>query len=198
MKKLLFTLTFIITLSCFGQLELRPNPFLKGTIILKDGTIKDGGIRLNGSAFRIRFKDSVKQKKSEKIDYKTVEKIVINFDSINFREFYYKKTTKNKFYSFVELLQSGNIDFYKDLSKNYSPFYEGIDRRTTREWMNDVRSKNPDIPLSENQLQEKNFEKNIIRYLNDCPKFIERAENKEFKARDIPKIITFYNKTCTP
>ncbi|PHR69250.1 MAG: hypothetical protein COA67_11005 [Lutibacter sp.] len=143
-------------------MELRPNPFLKGEVILKDGTIRNGGIQLNDSAFRIRFKDSAKQKKSVKIDYKTVEKIIINIDSLNPREFYYKKTTKNKFYSFVELLQTGSVDLYKSSRNNLNLFYEGIDRRTTLEWMSHLRNTSPDIANFDNSRTVKLNGQNVI------------------------------------
>ena len=46
----------LITTSCFAQLELRNNPFLKGNIVLNNGEIINGFIQLNGSAFDVKFK----------------------------------------------------------------------------------------------------------------------------------------------
>lgn len=61
----LFILILISTLS-YAQHDLRPNPFLKSTIIFKNGDSIYGYTRLASSAFSIRFKENLKQKENRK------------------------------------------------------------------------------------------------------------------------------------
>lgn len=129
-------LFLLITTSCLAQLELRNNPYLKGEIILINGEIKNGFIKLDGSAFSIKYKESEDQKNSDKIDYKNIDKIVINSNLSTRREFYYKKTDADKFNKFVELIYSNNFDVYIYSPDNLSLFYSGVDRSNVMDFLN--------------------------------------------------------------
>lgn len=97
----IFILFLLISTTCFAQLELRENPYLKGEIILKSGEIKNGFVKLDGSAFSVKFKEIEQQKKPLKIDIDSIEKIVTNPNTSKSRQFYYKVTNENKFKKFV-------------------------------------------------------------------------------------------------
>lgn len=125
----------LITTSCFAQLELRNNPYLKGEIILIDGNVKNGLVKLNGSAFSVEFKENENQRKPDKIDYKSINKIVINSELSGRREFYYKKTDADKFYKFVELIYSNNLEVYVYSPDNLSLFYSGVDRSNVNDFL---------------------------------------------------------------
>lgn len=125
----------LITTSCFAQLELRNNPYLKGEIILIDGNVKNGFVKLNGSAFSVEFKENEDQRKPDKIDYKSINKIVINSELSGRREFYYKKTDADKFYKFVELIYSNNLEVYVYSPDNLSLFYSGVDRSNVNDFL---------------------------------------------------------------
>lgn len=66
----------LITTSCFAQLELRNNPYLKGEIILIDGNVKNGLVKLNGSAFSVEFKENENQRKPDKLIIKALKKLL--------------------------------------------------------------------------------------------------------------------------
>jgi len=139
-KKIIFILAVFIYATSFGQAELRPNPYAMGHIILKKGnTTLKGYIKLNHSEWDVRFKDSIKQRKSRKVKYKNIAKIIIDTDSSNPREFYYMKSNRTKFLNFVEKVYSNKISIYTKSSDELSAFYAGFDRRTAHEWMNDMR-----------------------------------------------------------
>ena len=40
------------------------------------------------------------------------------------------------------------------------------------------------------------FKKDMIEYFSDCPKLIEKIDNKEFSKQDIKAISAFYNSDC--
>ena len=141
MKKLLLVLVFLNTSNGFSQIELRRNPYINSSIVLKKGDTLKGVVKLNGSAFDIRFKDSIKEKKSKKIKFKEVEKIIAYSKSQYPREFYYKKTDQSKFFHFVELVHNDTINVYITSTDRLGLFYSdsGVDRRSANEMMNDMR-----------------------------------------------------------
>ena len=143
-------LFLLITTSCLAQLDLRSNPYLKGEIILLNGEIKNGFIKLDGSAFSVKFKESENQKNLHKIDYKNVDKIVLNPNLSNRREFYYKKTDADKFNKFVELVYSNNLQVYIYSPDNLSLFYSGIERSNVADWLNYERSESSRIKAEAN------------------------------------------------
>lgn len=153
----------LITTSCFAQLELRNNPYLKGEIILIDGGVKNGFVKLNGSAFSVEFKENENQRKLDKIDYKSINKIVINSELSGRREFYYKKTDADKFYKFVELIYSNNLEVYVYSPDNLSLFYSGVDRSNVADWFAHERSESSKINAQSNRL---NNLKNGVKTLN--------------------------------
>lgn len=159
-------LFLLITTSCLAQLDLRSNPNLKGEIILKNGEIKSGFIKLDGSAFNIKFKESEDQKNSNKIDYINIDKIVINPNLSTRREFYYKKTDADKFNKFVELIHSNNFDVYIYSPDNLSLFYSDVDRSNVADWLSYERSESSRIKAESNRLNDLNNGTNTANPLN--------------------------------
>ena len=146
MKKItsLFFLLLFGTIS-YSQYTLRPTPFLKSAIIFKNGDSINGYTRLASSAFSIKFKSSLNQKREKKIKYKEVEKIITFIDSIKPREFFYKHTDEDKFLHFVKLIHFDTINIYLGLSNDVDLYYSnsGIDRRTIQEINNTLIIKYP-------------------------------------------------------
>ncbi len=139
--------------------ELRKTPYIKGKVIYKDGDTINGYVKMPISAFKIQFKDSLKQKKAQKVDYKNVFKIITNRDNSIQREFYYKKTNLSRSTYFVELIYNDNIKVFIKSGGDLDLFYSEFDRRTMREIMEDEK------------LDEKLDEMNLPNY-NNGPEFI--------------------------
>lgn len=195
----------LITTSCLAQLDLRSNPYLKGEIILINGEIKSGLIKLDGSAFSIKFKENEDQKNSDKIDYKNIDKIVINPNLSTRREFYYKKTDAGKFNKFVELIYSNNLDVYVYSPENLSLFYSGVDRSNVSDFLNGIGS--PIVngnnviwsgyssisKIKENLSQAKNIKYLLHKKDSEKLKFINSYKNlKEYAIenfKDCPELI---------
>ncbi|WP_140485494.1 hypothetical protein [Flavobacterium sp. GSA192] len=172
----------LITTSCFAQLELRNNPYLKGEIILIDGNVKNGLVKLNGSAFSVEFKENENQRKPDKIDYKSINKIVINSELSGRREFYYKKTDADKFYKFVELIYSNNLEVYVYSPDNLSLFYSDVDRSNVADWLSYERSESSRIKAEANRLNDLKNGNNAANYLNNT-KPINYSKIKENLAK---------------
>ncbi|TVZ55251.1 hypothetical protein OD91_0497 [Lutibacter sp. Hel_I_33_5] len=142
MKKVLLFLLLLVGQSLYSQIELRNNPFIKGLIVLKDNDSLKGYIQLNGSAFDIRFKDSLKQRKRKKVKYKKVRSITIFSDINHTRKFYYKKTDQSKFLHFAELVHFDELSVYITSSNKLELFYlnSKVDRRSANEMMRDMKT----------------------------------------------------------
>ena len=202
-----------------AQLEMRLNPYIKGTIILKNDSIKNGYIQLESSAFRVRFREDKEQKGKEKIDYNDIEKILLSADTPNEREFYYKKTDASKFLKFVELLHKSKYDVYVNSSNDLSLFYKDVDRSNVGDFLSFgsgfsnqpyrstsqikeylMQVENPKYLLKDKNVDELQFiysnrklRKNAEFFFEGCPELIQKIKNKELKTDDIIEIIDFYN-----
>lgn len=141
MKQIILIIVLLFTINSYSQdFELRKSPFVRGKLIFKDGSTKKGFVKLNNSAFDVRFKSSGKDK-PEKVNYKDLDKIIANPDSIDVRTFQYLKNYQDKFNKFVELILQDKISIYIESSDRLSLFYSDFDRRTGREWMDDIKFK---------------------------------------------------------
>ena len=220
MKQNIITILFLISFFCVqAQLEMRINPYVKGKIILKNDSIKSGFIKMDDSAFRVRFKKNKEQKSKEKIDYKKISKIILSSDSSTDRIFFYKRTDSDKFLKFVELLYSGKYDTYLYSSNNLSLFYKDVDRSNVSDFLSfgsnfqnqpyysvsEIKKNlskviNPKYLIDTKKIEVLNFiysnrklRKNAKKYFKGCSKLISKIENKELSLDDIIEIIDFYN-----
>lgn len=223
MKKSVITILFILSYLCGqAQLEIRINPYIKGQIILKNDSIKSGFIKLDDSAFRVRFKKTKEQKSKDKIDFKNINKIILYSDASSDRVFFYKRTDSDKFLKFVELIYSGKYDAYIYSSNNLSLFYKDVDRSNASDFLsfgtdiqhqqyysvseikkNLARVVNPKYLLDTKKSEVLNFiysnrtlRKNAKEYFKGCSDLIFKIENKELKLDDIFKIVDFYTNNC--
>lgn len=208
-----------MSLDVQAQLEMRHNPYIKGRIVLKNDSIKFGFVKLDASAFRVRYKATEEQKSKEKIDAKTIESIVIVTPSGGERTFYYKVTDQDKFPKFVELLSTGKYDLYLYSPNEASLYYKDVDRSNVSDYLAytrdmeglghysveeirkevakivspkyllDLKSSDPLYFIYSNR----KLRKNAPNYFKDCPSLVSRIESKELNLDDILKIIDLYN-----
>lgn len=183
----------LITTSCFAQFELRNNPFLKGNIVLNNGEKINGFIQLNGSAFDVKFKEIENNKKSNKIDYKNIERIIINSNSSNTREFYYKKTDADKFYKFVELIYSNVFEVYIYSQDNQRLFYSDVDRSNVTDWLNYEQQEASKVNSEINKLKDvENSSANSIKPYYK-PSSYQNFKNNISKLKNIQFLISDKN-----
>lgn len=127
-----------------AQSDLRINPFIKGSIEMLNGEIKDGWVKLNASAFNVRFKESDTLNKSIQVNEDSIKSISRIEKNNEVRTFYYKKTDRNKFNKFVELIKTGNFNLYF-YTEDLSLFYSGVDRSTIGDWLGSMRTHSPSV-----------------------------------------------------
>jgi len=199
------------TFNVFSQdLELRKTPKIEGKIVYTDSTIEIGKVWLANSAFKPRLKID-EDKKSKKVDYKKIDKIIIYPESNKERVFQYLHNNYNKFEIFAELVYKDDINIYVASKNNGTDlFYSEIDRETINEKFIKTNSENfnPSLNNTPNSLGMPYEEEMVIysSYLNspsfqfyiqknDNPKLMRVEKNKKFLKKsegffsDCPNII---------
>lgn len=114
-----------------------------------NGDIKDGWVKLNASAFNVRFKESDTLGKSIQVNEDSIKSISRIEKNNQVRTFYYKKTDRNKFNKFVELIKTGNFNLYF-YTEDLSLFYSGVDRSTIGDWLGNMRAHSTSVNNSSN------------------------------------------------
>ena len=213
MKTNLFIIIIFFSIKGFSQgFELRKTPFIKSEIILKDGSTKEGLLRLASSALSLRFK-TTKKDKEEKINYKKVERIITNPNTENQRVFQYLHHNYNKFLIFSELLYTDGISVYCS-SKGISLFYSDYNRETIEERYSQHNqnieeqyiqhnqktdySPTPNhILIKENSVllkieKNKRFLKKSKKYIRHCPILLKDMEQGKITLKDLPTFIKYY------
>lgn len=139
-RKNLILLTLLSFTNIFSQnFELRATPFLKSNLIYNDKTSEKGLLRLASSVFDLRFKLEMKDKEI-KIDFKKVDKIIINPETKRERIFQFKNHNYGKFKIFTELVYSDLLSIYISLNEPMNLFYSNFDRETISEMVNQART----------------------------------------------------------
>ncbi len=169
MKNKFFILLFFSIFYIYAQPEMRINPYVKGELHYKDTTYEKGFIRLD-SDYRIRFKLNEKDKKSKKIKYKTIQKIVSYDDYSGEREFYYKLTSESKFPLLVELIIADSLSLYIKYPKTIDLFYSNYDRTTLLEQMrNEKIELNDKLPPTKKIISVKKSGEPVYQYAENTP-----------------------------
>ncbi len=141
LKKITFAIIILLTTTSISQnLELRTTPNVKSEIFYKNGNKERGFIRMSSSVFKIKFKENLKGKE-RKVDFKDVERIVVNPDSTNERVFQYLDNYKHKYKVFVELVHLDELNIYFGSSNELSLFYSDYDLSSATEWMDEMRNR---------------------------------------------------------
>ena len=52
------------------------------------------------------------------------------------------------------------------------------------------------IHLGSNQLFTKNFKQGASEFFKSCPELVEKIQNREFKKKDIVRIVRYFNLDC--
>lgn len=202
MKKILFTLILLITLSSFSQNQ-------KATLFFRDGTSLEGLARITNFGDKIKFK---KDKNSEKIIYNSqkVDKIVIreNDEDITYQ---YKIIKNRKTPLLLEPLKEGKVTLYRDLKQGYSPGMQmggysaggmGMNFGGGRSYSISsyyVSKDNGNIVIhlgDKGTIFTKNFKKAASEYFKDCSELVKKIQSKEFRKRDVVDIVEYYNENC--
>lgn len=181
MKKLLFTLTLLITLSSFGQKQ-------KATLFFKNGVILEGFAHFGSFNSKISYK---KTKKSKKLffDAKTINKIIVHSKKED-SEYHYRRIKGRNSYAFIKPTLKGKVTLYiikTESDQNHKSITYFYVSKGVNEDLKELRS---------SLRHWTNFKKIASNYFKDCPKLVKKIQSKEFRKRDIVEVVEYYNDNC--
>jgi hypothetical protein len=172
-----------------------------------DGTHKNGIARINILNDKIYFKNN-KQSKKEKYNHKEIGRLILKKDSIA-KTFHYKKTIGRRAPKLLEtMIEDANLSLYAVVTKSnylYSFGLVGVLASTLvdtssidYEYYMVKGNSGKAIYFGDTKLTSRKRLREIVKkQLKKCPVLLRKSKNKEFKVKDIPKIVRFYNKNCS-
>jgi len=209
LKKYLFIFSFFIILKSNSQIYLNHNPYWKGEIVLVDGTIKKGYIKVphKVALSRILFKKSLEGKK-EVLKRKMVKSVTVN--SPNGKKFLYETTS----HSTVKSNHGyGNFLMLVKAKNNYVTFYIAsgsykVDKKTDEILLYYQYNNMTDFPTVSWYIKKRNaktanlfyitayiggFKRSARHHLTEDPVLLEKIETNQLT--DLNKIISTFIKT---
>ncbi|MET7030635.1 hypothetical protein [Sediminicola luteus] len=195
-KQILFVLFLIITSNVsFAQVNLTK-------VVLKSGETVNG---INGTLKSKFYKyKNYSGGKNIKIAYSEIDIIQIQYekDNINIYEVL-QRMDDGKFYPVHKAFDGNKVKLYTTSGSGAIPMAPGgmggfgttsytvttfYIKKTDDEKMTYLGAYNPIINT---------FKDNVYRYFSDCPKLMEKLENKDFKLKNgAQEIAEFYDKHC--
>lgn len=192
-KDLVMILAFLVSIPAMAQKS-------KATLFFKDGRELKGLAKITASN-KIKFR---KEKGAEKqiFDGTSLSSVIIKELDGNI-EYAYKKVGDKRGFQLLKVVTKGKLNLYAKTASGYMagpPMAGGMTMGHYYSISNYYVSKNTDINAdfltSTGILFGKSFKKSASEYFKDCSKLVEKIQNKEFKKRDIEKIVEFYNEEC--
>jgi hypothetical protein len=197
MKKILLLTILLYSINLSAQIG-----YSKAKIYFKDGTIKEGfGKHIFLSNKKIKFKENKKDKPIE-LGFIKVDKFILNDIEYDF------KIIKGKSeITFFKVKQRGKVSLYYTIKTNNSApmggmntggIGVGIGFSTSSEVYYIGKNDEDQITQLFNLFgpSKKIFKKIVPQFFGDCPDLLDKIDYKEYKKRDIVKIVDFYNKKC--
>ncbi len=200
-KTLLLTLTvFLFNLSAQKT---------KAILYFKDGEQKEGYGKLAASN-SVKFKDS-KKGKVEKYTRDDLKAVKIYTDE-GIKKYVYVKVENYKKSILINEVMKGDLTLYKETQYNSasSGFAVGASNMNTgmgiglgggssKTTQYFLLKKGRDEAVNfgkKGEVITKNFKKVAKESFEECPSFLTKVENGDFKRKDIVEMVEFYNENC--
>ncbi|MDG1697596.1 MAG: hypothetical protein P8H93_01620 [Polaribacter sp.] len=200
MKKSILLFFLVFSLKSYCQ-------YFEAELYFINGTNKTGITRINILNDKVIFKKN-KNTKKEKYNHKNSSKLILKKDSIS-HNFQYKKILGRRSQKLLEsIIESSNLSLFAVITEsiylnNYGLFSalastivdaDKIDYKYYILKNRDVKA----VFFGNIELTSKKRLREIVKkQLKDCQSLVEKTENKEFKVKDIPDIIHYYNSNCS-
>lgn len=185
----------------------------EGTLIFKDGTQKDGLIKIVGNTVKYRI-----SKEDEKIKYDHTELYRVFFKDPERTDFLYEFVSL-KLYNNPQLLKveiDNNLSLYCNNVSSYSGPAGGFSGGAVGMSMGGgmgmsvggansttvyyIKKKDELVATTlvvYGSFPTKSFKKTVRSYFTDCPELIEKVNKKEFRKKHFMEIVDFYNENCS-
>ena len=192
----IFLLCLLITAPILAQND-------QAILEFKDGKQRKGLAKLIGGD-QVEFKKA-KGQKAEKFHFSELQKVVI-YENEEPSTYIYIETREGRF-NVVKELEIGAVNLYVLEQKGYSPPMQmaGANGHMNMTGGNfyDIknlyvkRGENGELThLGSNQLFSKNFKKAASDYFSNCPKLVNKIQNRDFKKKHVKDIVHYYNTKC--
>lgn len=198
MKKLITWLFFMITINISSQKQ-------QDKIILNNGTIKEGLVKIKSLTYRIKYRKE-KGAKKELINLHKIKTLFIN-EKGKVVEYDVKYKTKSKYASpqLYRVIRRGKANLYFKYNKLSSASVFSFNGMATMS--NSQTSTTLFVCKNNNKVLTKlgylrapnfgkSFKKRAMSFFNDCPKLVKKLKTKQFKRKNIRDIVYFYNTKC--
>jgi hypothetical protein len=192
--KISFLLLFTLSLNSFSQ-------YVNAELHFFDGSIKKGLAEINIINDKIKFKENKKGKRTS-YNHKKIEKLILKNNGFT-KIFRYKKTLGRRAPRLLELvIENKNLSLYATIVKQELYGLLGvllkIPTKVTHTYYMVKQQNNKAIYFGDTDLTSRKRLREIVKkHLKDCLALIEKSENKEYKTKDIPQIVGFYNTNCS-
>ena len=192
---------WLLIFTVFFSLHSAAQKF-KAELVFKDGRSMIG---LGEPAQKnlIRFRKERKAKK-EFFSFEEVDTLKVFYD-FDPTIFVYQRIKGRIYPDVLELAHVGkNVIFYRDNTQGYMTFHNAGGANGMETWKvvslthSFVRKPDEDeaTHLGSNDWMSKNFKKAASDFFSDCPRLVEKIQNRELKKKNLMAIIDFYNNVC--
>lgn len=199
----LFVKPIFLFLICFISLNISAQSYIEyvnAEIHFLDNTKKEGLALVKPSSDKISFKESKKEKRV-KYNHYDVARLILKRDTI-FREFRYKKSPDRRAPRLLQVvIDNDDVSLYATFTK-YKPggligAIFNIEETDYIYYLVKNQSKDAIYVGEKGLTSRKRMSKVIKKHLGDCPDLVKKANEKEFRLKDIKQIVEYYNSNCS-
>jgi hypothetical protein len=191
MKPILSTLIILFFISC------APYKFTK--LKLKNGQTADVLGKAKDDYFI--FKETANSK-PKTIHASKIEYLKMKNNLSDFSKFRYLKVRSTGKYLLMEEAIEGSVSLFIITSRFHhaNPFGAGMVTMPSSIIVNHYMKRNEDdevVFLSSTHFANSNLKSVGLEFFKDCPKLVEKIENKEFKKSQVEDVVKYYNSNCS-
>lgn len=193
--------SFLIILLVFTSCGL---PYKSGMLVLKEGDKKQGLIKPKDENLLFkkgRYDNDVESYHYTEVDY--VKKPNFNGEIAKFK---YLKVVGGNFRLLEEVI-IGSVSLYKDTSTYNmnamganagmpgAGFTMGVPQTITGYYVRRENDRHA-VSISSDHLFNNSLKQKGPWFFKDCPELVKKIENKDFRKKEIKKVVRFYNDHC--
>lgn len=183
-KYLLFQILFII----FTFSNLSFSQIGEGILIFKDGTRKEGRIKIKSNKSISLLGD----KRRKRYNHQDLESFIFTDDRGNTRNFYYRKLKNSKKVFLLQKIISGKLDYFISISYAYN---NGMSIKITEYFISRGAE---DVSSIRHGPKFNKFSKIVEEYFNSCDIFMIKFKEGNFgnDLGAVKEMVQYFNNNC--